>query len=392
VRTIVFLAALAPIVSNGARAEIVAEYRGVFAKPESSTQSYSFDVSGAHREYGIGVTAVLDAGSGSLRAIDPAGQPVYQHLWGTRDSQERARLPIAQPGTYALAVAADNARGAWRARVVALPARAALRWMYASAALLAAVPLSIIAIAHWRGAAVRYAAAGALMFATGRALWFAGAIALDLTAKYALEDAMPYAAFLWTQSVLLGLWQGAAATIGVVIVALALRRLREKPAHAIAAGIGAGAFEMLVNSALSFRGLAIMFGGGPKSDMAQFRQAYDMAVTPLLPLAEPIIYVMQTVCGAGATLLVIYGLRARRAGPVFGGGALFAAALTAIGASRTIALFGPESRWVLVAVLAPVAALSYLLARRNVPAWAERPVEGETALDAFERLHGPAGE
>ena len=210
------------------------------------------------------------------------------------------------------------------------------------------------------------------------------------TVRYALEDAMPYRAF-WTQSIL-GLWQGLAAIFGVLVVAFVARTVRERPANAVAAGIGAGAFEMFVTGVISFLGLAVMFGGGAKRDKAQFNQAYDMAVTPLLPLAEPAILAVQTICTAAATLLIVFGLRARRAGPVFGGGALFAAVLTAVSASRTITLFGPESRWVIMAVLVPVAALSCVLVRRNLPAWIESPRAGETVLDAFVRQNEDSGD
>ena len=152
-------------------------------------------------------------------------------------------------------------------------------------------------------------------------------------------------------------------------------------------GIGGGALEMLVTGAVSVLGLLGMFGGGPKSDQAQFLLAYDMAVTPLLPLADPVILAVQTICGVAATTLVVHGLRTRSSGPVFGGMVIFGAVLTAVGASRTLSLFGSESRWAILAVLAPVAAWSYVLLRRNLLAWVESPREGETALDAFTREH-----
>ncbi|MBM3288955.1 MAG: hypothetical protein FJY92_02265 [Candidatus Hydrogenedentes bacterium] len=370
-----------------ARAEIVAEYRGAFAKPETVTQTFGLEIVDAQREYGIGVSAVLDGGSGSLRVVGPAGDAVHQHLWGTRDSQERARLHVPQPGTYTIEVSVDNARGQWRARVVALPARASLKRMYVSAALLIAAAFLAPIVAHWRCAPLRYAAAGAIVFALAKTVWLIGAFALDIGARYALEDAMPYAAFVWTQSVLLGLWQGVAIVLAVLVATRPMKRLRDKPANAIAVGIGAGATEMFMTGILSFQGLGVMFGGGPKSDKAQFAQAYDMAVTPLLPLVDPVTLAVQTVCGAAATLSIVYGLRARRAAPILGGGALFAAMLTAAGASRSIALFGPESRWTIAALLTPIAVIACVVARRHARTWAERPAAGETVLDAFLREH-----
>ena len=371
--------------ARASHADVFVEQRGTYKSATTTTELFKIEIPDAHREYGISVTAILDAGSGSLRILDPSGEMVYQHLWSTRQSQERARLPVTRAGTYTIEVSIENARGEWRARIVTLPSRASLKWMYLSAALLIALPLFIVILAHLRGAAIKYAATGALMFLLGYLVWLIGAIVLEITARYALEDAMPYRAFLWTQSILLGLWQGLAAIAGVLVVAFVARAVREKPANAVAAGIGAGAFEMFVTGVISFLGLAVMFGDGAKSDKAQFNQAYDMAVTPLLPLAEPAILAVQTVCFVAATLLIVFGLRVRRAGPVFGGGAIFAGVLTAVSASRTITLFGPESRWVIMAVLVPIAALSCVLIRRNLPAWIESPKTGETALDAFVR-------
>ena len=117
-----------------------------------------------------------------------------------------------------------------------------------------------------------------------------GAIALELTTRYALEEAIPYRAFIWLQSVALGLWQGIAMTLVVAYFALAIRRLRDKPLHAVAASIGASACEMLITAIVSFLGMLVLFTGA-KSDRAQFNLAYDMAVrqkkpAEALPLAR----------------------------------------------------------------------------------------------------------
>lgn len=389
-RIVLIAIVFSAIALGAARGEVIAEHRGAYIKSKAITESFPFEIVDATREYGISATAILDAGSGSLRVLDPNGEMVYQHLWSTRQSQKRSRLPVAASGTYTLEVTVENARGEWRARVVALPARASLRWMYLSAALLVVLPVVALVIAQVRGAAFRYAAAGGLMFLIGRVVWFAGAIVLKIAAGYALEDAMPFQAFLWIQSLILGVWEGIAATLAVVTVAVLVRTLRDKPANAIAAGIGAGALEMALTGVISILGLAIMFGGGQKSDGAQFLQAYDMAVTPALVLADPAIYAVRTVCTVAATVLIAYGLRARRFGPVCGGFVLFGSVLTAVGASRTLALFGPESRWLQLGVTLPVAIVSAVVLWRNLAAWLDGPKGEETAMDAFLREHEAA--
>lgn len=374
-------------VSGGASAEVIAEHRGAYIKSGEVAESFPLEIADGEREYGISVTAILESGSGSLRVFDPDGQQVYQHLWSSRLSQERARLPVSVAGKYTITVELDGASGEWRARVVALPARAGLRWMYLSAALLIVVPVIALGTVRGLGNPLKFAALGGTMLLCGRVVWFAGAVALEISAKYALEDSMPYLAFLWMQSIVLGAWQGVAAALGVIAVVSVGKSIREKPSYVIAAGIGAGALEMIVTGLISLLGLAIMFGGGAKSDMAQFRQAYDMAVTPLLPLAEPLILTLTTVCYVAGTLLAVYGLRSKSAAAVLGGSAFFAAVLSAVSASRTITLFGPETRWVILAVLLPVAGLAYVTARRNLAAWRESPRAGESALDAFVREH-----
>lgn len=368
-------------------ASVVAEYSGGHTESTETTETFPFVIKDVQREYGISVTAILESGDGLLRVLDPAGTQIYQHLWGTMLSQERAPLAVTAPGTYSMVVSVEDARGDWRARVVALPATSALKWMYVSAALLIMLPLVAVGIAVRRGSGFRFVALGAAMFLAARVVWFIGAIAIDIAARFALEDAMPYLAFLWVQSAVLGLWQGIAATIGVVLVTRLAKSICEPPSRVIAAGIGSGALEMIAIGVLSLFGLAIMFGSGSKSGKARFLQAYDMAVTPILPLAEPAVLALTALCGVAATLLTVYGLRSRRFGHVVGGAALFAAVLTAVSASRSVTLFGPESKWVTVAVLLPLAGLAGALIRRNLLDWVDSPRAGETALDAFVREH-----
>ena len=384
----ILCAIAAPCVTH---AGVVAEYRGAFVKSETRSESFPFEIADAQREYGIGVTAILDTGSGSLRVIGSGGGVVYQHSWGERYSQQHRRLVIPATGTYTIAVDATSATGQWRARIVALPDRASLRWAYLSAALVMVIPVVVVIAAHRRGAHVRYAAVGAGILVLGRLIWFSAALVLEIGARYALEDNMPYRAFLWTQSVILGAWQGVAAMLAVMLAARIVKPLLDRPENAVAAGVGTAATEMIVSGVLTFMGLAVMFGGGPRSDTAQFNQAYEMAVTPLSILADPTIQVIQGVCTVAATLLIAHGLRSRRVAGALEGGAIFAAVLTAVSASRTIALFGPESRWIVLAVVLPVAALSAIMVRRNLATWAERPVAGETALDAFVRAQGGDG-
>jgi hypothetical protein len=370
-----------------AAAGIVAEHRGAYIKLDAIAESFSVEITDVQQEYGISVTAILDAGSGSLRVLDPDGAMIYQHLWSDRYSQERARLPVTKAGSYTVAVSIDKGRGEWRARIVALPSRAALKWMYLSAGLLIVIPVAMLGAAYWHGASIRWAALGAIVFVSGRLIWLVGAVILDISARYALEDAMPYRAFLWVQSLMLGLWQGLAASLAVLAFAFLVKPLRQRPLHAIAVGIGAGGFEMAMTGVISLLGLSVMFGGGPKSDKAQFTQAYDMAVTAVLPVAEPMVLGLTSACTVAATLLIVYGIRVQRFSPVLGGAAVFGTVLTAIGASRGITLFGPESRWVIAVLLLPVAVLSLVLIRRNLPYWVASPRSGETALDAFVRQH-----
>ena len=335
------------------------------------------------------MTAILDTGSGSLQVRDPAGDVIYQHLWSTRRSQERARLPITQPGTHIVEVTVENTRGEWRARIVPLPARTTLQHMYASILIMSVIALAAAFTIYRHGSPMRYIFVGAATFIVARILWFIGAIALELTTRYALEDAIPYRAFIWLQSVALGLWQGIAVTLVVALAALVVRRMRDRPIHAIAVGVGASACEILITATVSLLGMLVLFTG-TKSDRAQFNLAYDMAVTPLLPIAEPLILALQMVCVVAGTVLVVSGIQSNRYASVFGGGLVFAAALTAVSASRAITLFGPESRWVIVGALLPITALSYVLLRRNLHAWQESPIDGETAMDAFLRKNDAA--
>lgn len=369
-------------------ADLFIEERGAFESATTTTKSFKIEIPDGQREYGISITAVLDAGSGSLRVLDPSGEMVYQHLWGTRESSERARLPVAKPGVYTMQVDVENARGEWRARIVALPPRAGLRWMYLSAGLLVGLPLFATLVMRLLGARVQYAAAGILMLFISKAFFGVGAFFLYRFAFVALEDAMPYKGFLWVQSVVLGAWEGVTALFGTLLVMRFMKSIHATSAHAVAAGIGRGAVEMLLTGVASFLGLVVMFGNGPKSDKAQFLQAYDMAVTPLLPVADPVIYVARAICAIAATTLIAFGVRTRRAAPVFGGAVIFGAALGAVSAARVISLFGAETRWLLPAVLMPLTVVAFAVLRRNLAEWVESPKSGETALDAFLRQYG----
>ncbi|MCC6152607.1 MAG: hypothetical protein IT367_02555 [Candidatus Hydrogenedentes bacterium] len=374
---------------TSAHADVLAEFRGAYIKSDAITETFRIDISDPSREYGISVTAILDTGSGSLQVKDPTGEVIYQHLWSTRRSQERTRLPIAKAGPHTVEVSVDKARGEWRARIVPLPPRTALKHMYASIVITSVIALAAAFVVHRRGSPLRYLFVGASIFIAARIVWFIGAIALELTTRYALEDALPYRAFVWAQSVVLGLWQGIAVTLVVALTALAIRRLADKPLHAIAAGIGACACEMLITAIVSLLGMLVLFTGA-KSDRAQFNLAYDMAVTPLLPIAEPLTLALQMVCIVAGTVLVVSGIQTKRFASVFGGGLVFAAALTAVSASRAITLFGPESRWVIAAALVPIATLSCVVLRRNLRAWRLSPMDGETAMDAFLRENDTA--
>ncbi|MCC6795575.1 MAG: hypothetical protein IT366_10690 [Candidatus Hydrogenedentes bacterium] len=376
-------------IATSVHANVLAELRGAYIKSDTITETFPIEISDPSREYGISVTAILDTGSGSLQVKDPTGTVIYQHLWSTRRSQERARLPITHAGKHVVEVTVEKSRGEWRARIVPLPPRTALKHLYASIIIMAAIALVAAALVYRRGAPMRYLFVGAAIFIAARILWFIGAVALELTTRYALEDAMPYRGFIWLQSVVLGLWQGVAVTLVVVLTAVLTRSLRDKPIHSIALGIGASACEMLITAVISLLGMLVLFIGA-KSDRAQFNLAYDMAVTPLLPIAEPLILALQMMCIVAGTVLVVSGIQTKRFASVAGGGLVFAATLTVVSASRTITLFGPESRWVIVGVLVPIAALSYLVLRRNLQTRQVSPIGGETAMDAFLRENDAA--
>lgn len=376
-------------IATSASADVLTELRGAYVKSDAITETFPIEISDASREYGISVTAILDTGSGSLQVKDPSGEVIYQHLWSTRRSQERARLTVTKAGTHTVEVKVNKARGEWRARIVPLPPRTALKHMYAAIVLMSFIALAAVFIVYRRGSPLRYLFVGAAIFIAARILWFIGAIALELTARYTLEDAMPYRAFIWLQSIALGVWQGIATTLVITFAALAIRRMRDNPVYAIAVGIGASACEMLVTTFISLLGMLVLFTGA-KSDRAQFNLAYDMAVTPLLPIAEPLILTLQMMCIVAGTVLVVSGIQSKLYASMLGGGLVFAAALTAVSASRAITLFGPESRWVIVGSLVPIAALSYVLLRRNLCARHESPIGGETAMDAFLRENDTA--
>ena len=230
------------------------------------------------------------------------------------------------------------------------------------------------------------------MYLLGQAIWYAGAILLHVGAEAKLEDALPYRAFVWMESIALGAWQGIAAAAGVWLVARGMKLAGKTRRDAFSAGLAGGGLELFLIGIGTVLGLFITFGMGAKSDKALFNLAYSMAVTPGLALVDPAIQVCGVVCRVAATMLIVGGMRFRRYGQIALGVFVFGAVLTAASAARTIELLGPESRWLLLGVSAGVSAFAILVLRRSAVQWPEAGNGEESPMEVFLRQHGETGE
>jgi len=384
---IILLLLLFALCAPSACADIAVDLFDSYASPTTATRQYPFEVAAPDAKLGINSTAIFTSGSGSLRVLDPSGAEIYKHLWGTTRSQERTPLPIAASGNYTLEISADAALGGWRVRVRELPARNSLRAMYFLSYSLFLMAAVLIIAAKRAGAPMTTLGAGAAMFLLSSFLALVGGVVLQLALFARLEFAVSHLASILIQSLLLGACGGVAAFLAVCGLAYAVKRAQANWSGAIGAAIGTASCELLINGYIAHQGLAAMFGDGPKSDLAQFKQAYAMAVTPLLPLAELVILATGALCRGAATVLFIYTLRARKAAPVFWGVLLVGGTMAAVSVSRAIELIGPESRWMPALLCLPFAIIAVIALRRNHRAWDALPQGHESPLETFLRQH-----
>ena len=393
VRFPVVLVAASLALSLFADAGPLADHAGRWETSTTETRSFSFVITQPEIQYGINSTAMLESGSGSVRVLDPDGTEIYKHLWGEKRSQERAPLTVSRAGQYKLEVSGESARGGWRVRIMPLPPRNALGAMYGSAGLIAMIAVVLAVVAFAKGTRLAVLVAGAAMFVLGKFFWVVGGAALNIFAFGPLENVFSHLAMVWIQAATLGIWEGAALAIAIFVVARLAKSTRADLRAAIGTGIGAVTCELIAAGYIIYQGLAIMFAGGPKSGLAQFNQAYAMAVTTWLPLTEPVILVLSGACRLAAMVLILYALRARVFAPLVSGALIAGAAITAVSAARAIAVLGPESRWIAAAMCLPVAAAAIIMLKRNVPLWKETRLPNETPMEAYlrEQEEGPTG-
>jgi hypothetical protein len=237
--------------------------------------------------------------------------------------------------------------------------------------------------------------------------WFAaGAVARVAAALFALvlvlvyhftlrapfEDSLSYAQYLVVDSGVMGIASGIAAAMVFLLAGLVLRGSRASAANGIALGVGAGAGETLVSSAVTIVGTGLLFGGSPKSERWMLQLAYDTALTPLLPLVEPVKFACVVLCLMAASGLCVMATATRRWGLLFGAFLLLAGLYAALGATRVWTLDGAVSKWWTLSGALPFAAVSVLVVRRCLRDWPRAVAPHEAPMEAFLRESNAAKE
>lgn len=384
-----------------ANAMVAVDEAGEARTLTTRSERFTVHIPNVETAHAIHSVAVLETGSGGVRVLGPDRVEIYQHLWGGGFSEDISRLPVSTPGAYTVEVALTDARGSWRVRVRSLPSQDALKLMYVSPILMMVSALIMAALAvrllrtplHGAGpdrpahSVVRIFLAGCGALALGKLIWFVGAIGFYLLFNFALEDRLPYLAFITTRGGVLGAWEGMAAVAGVLVVARLAPSVQKGYEPALATGMAAAAWELFAIAVLSVLGLGVMFAGA-KRETAQFTQAYAMAVTPFLPLADNTLLLFTAMVRAAGTALVAYAVRARSIEPLLPAALVFGGALSAKALAPALDLAGAASDWWLAAMTLPVVVLSLLLLRRNRAQWQQVLQHDEAPMDAFLRRHG----
>lgn len=359
-------------------------------QPETRVWELPFEFPRPDESYGLDVAAMLAAGSAKLTVLDPEGNAIHEHLWGTRLSKERVALgPELAPGAYRVSVTLDGALGRWHVGIVRLPPPSRL-WAMQTAGPLVLL-LGLACAIGWKVAARvqwRWFAAGALILVAVALLRFAGLVAAELTVRGNIEDRVSPAVFIALDSLYFGALGGVIACALTWFAARIFPVLRERAATAAALGVGAGSLEALASGAGTALGMVTVLGTGPRAANAQFDLAFDMGVTPLLPLVDAGRHACLIVTRVAVAVLVVHGVAGRHKTSILAGILLSSVVEASIGASRLFPLYGWPSRWNAVLVAVPWAAISVVLARPRFRHWPVASAAGESPMEAFLRREG----
>ena len=356
--------------------------------PVTDSFTYPLVIENSEAEYAVEVRAVLSAGSGALKVLDPQGAELYQRLWGTRLSEDLVQLPrLREAGEYQLAIEAENAVGEWRVRVLELPPPAQLKRVYWSGPLLIVVGLAFLLGWRWQSRAPwRWFVVGAGVRVAAALFTVAGVLAFHLLLRDTLEDRLSYAAFILVESAVIGVASAVALLAAILVAGMAFSKLRAAFPNAVALGVGAGASEALISGVVTTMGTSIVFGNGPKSGKWLVQLAHDAAFTPLLPLVEPAKFACVIICLMAASALGVMALASRRLGPAVWAGLLLAGLYAGIGMTRVWALDGAASKWWILCGALPFAVLGIPVLSAMSRTWQESLVGGEAPMEEYLKL------
>jgi hypothetical protein len=231
----------------------------------------------------------------------------------------------------------------------------------------------------------RWLAAGALILVGVAVLRFVGLVSAQLTARGTVEDNVSPAVFIALDSLWFGVLGGVFTCVLTWFAAHIFRPLRERAATAAALGVGAGCFEAVVGGVGTILGMVTVLETGSRAASAQFNLAFDMAVTPLLPLVDIGRHACLILTRLAAAIVVVHGVAGRHKTSILAGFLLSGGIEASIGASQLFPLYGWPSRWTAVLAAVPWAVVSVAVARPLLRHWPLAAAPGESPMEAFLR-------